>query len=419
MEAAAQLRRSKVDLAEAKPSQAAAPAGVSPLTFGQKLTYGVGSTSLGVAGLGLSAGLVTFFMNQVMGVPAIWVGTALMAGVTIDALFDPLLGQWSDGVRSRLGRRHPFMFASAPLAMTAAFFFWRPPSGLGVTATFAYMMTLLVMLRLAVSLYEIPSSALAPELTADYHERTTLFGYRWFFIIIGGLAMNAVLYLWFLRPANGGLLNAAGYAQWGALAAVVIAVSILVCCVGTLSRIPALPRLPSQTVSLRETIRQVASTVTNPSLVAVMVAGLIGGVTNGLNLTLSGRGCCSPPTAPAEAQRRRRRLPWRRPDRGGRYLGQIRRGSRPPARGDATLGRGLSAVLGRARRQLADRPGLLQDRPDHPRGEPPAPAGGRQGVSLDQLTGQNSPGVASVYRPASRTIWPLTRTASTPIASRT
>ena len=287
MEGAAQPRSSKIDLAEAKPPQAAALPSVSPLTFGQKLTYGVGSTSLGVAGIGLSTGLVTFFMNQVVGVPAIWVGAALMAGVAIDALFDPLLGQWSDGVRTRLGRRHPFMFASAPLALIAGFLFWRPPAGLGVSATFAYMMALLVMLRLAVSLYEIPSSALAPELTPDYHERTTLFGYRWFFIIVGGLAMNAVLYLWFLRPANGGLLNAAGYAQWGTLAAVVIAVSILICCVGTLSRIPALPRLPSQTVSLRETIRQVASTVTNPSLVAVMVAGLIGGVTNGLNLTLS------------------------------------------------------------------------------------------------------------------------------------
>jgi GPH family glycoside/pentoside/hexuronide:cation symporter len=251
----------------------------------------VGSTPLGVARLGLSSGLLTFFMNQVVGVPVIWVGAALMTGVAIDAVFDPLLGQWSDGVRTRLGRRHPFMFVSAPLALIAGFFFWRPPSGFGVAATFAYMMTLLVMLRLAVSLYEIPSSALAPELTPDYHERTTLFGYRWFFIIVGGLAMNAVLYLWFLRPANGGLLNATGYAQWGALAAVVIAASILISCFGTLSRIPALPRLPSQTVSLRETIRQVASTVTNPSLVAVMVAGLIGGVTNGLNITLSGYFC--------------------------------------------------------------------------------------------------------------------------------
>jgi GPH family glycoside/pentoside/hexuronide:cation symporter len=95
-----------------------------------------------------------------------------------------------------------------------------------------------------------------------------------------------VLYLWFLRPANGGLLSAAGYAQWGAWAAVVIAVSILVSCVGTLSRVSDLPRPAARPLGLRETIRQMASVVTNPSLVALMVAGLIGGVTNGLNLTL-------------------------------------------------------------------------------------------------------------------------------------
>jgi Na+/melibiose symporter-like transporter len=72
------------------------------------------------------------------------------------------------------------------------------------------------------------------------------------------------------------------------LAALVIGAAILICCFGTLSRIRQLSHPPAQTVSLRETIRQVASTVTNPSLVALMVAGLIGGVTNGLNGTLGG-----------------------------------------------------------------------------------------------------------------------------------
>ena len=66
-----------------------------------------------------------------------------------------------------------------------------------------------------------------------------------------------------------------------------IAASIVLCCLGTLSRIPYLPQPAARPASGRETIRQVVATLTNRSLVALMIAGLMGGVTNGLNTTLS------------------------------------------------------------------------------------------------------------------------------------
>jgi Na+/melibiose symporter-like transporter len=256
------------------------------LTVGDKLSYGFGSAALGVSGIGLSSGLLTFYLNQVVGIPAIWVGSALLATLVVDAVVDPMIGQWSDASSTRLGRRHPFMFASAPLALTACLLFWHPPAGLATPALFAYMISMLLLLRLSVSLYEIPSSGLAPELTSDYHERTVLFGYRWFFIIAGGLIMNAILYLWFLRPQNGGLLHATGYAQWGVLAAIVISVAIAISCIGTLRRIPYLARPPAQRLDGREMVRQVIATVTNRSLLAVMISGLISGVTTGLTSSL-------------------------------------------------------------------------------------------------------------------------------------
>lgn len=265
----------------------AAPIVAPKLTFTQKLSYGAGSTALGVTSLGLSSGLLTFFMDKVIGIPAIWVGVALMVTLAVDAIFDPLLGQWSDGVRSKYGRRHPFMFVSAPLALILCFFFWHPPAHLGVGPLFAYMITTLVALRVAISLYEVPSAALAPEMTTDFHERTNLFSYRWFFVVFGGLAMNVLLYGYFLREDNGGRSSITGYAQWGTLAAVVIAVSILISAFGTLSRLPHLSRPPAQSISVRETIKQVSATIRNPSLVAVMASGLISGITTGLTSTLS------------------------------------------------------------------------------------------------------------------------------------
>ena len=83
------------------------PAAAPPkrLSVLDKLSYGVGSTALGVGGIGLSSGLLTFYMNQVIGIPALWVGAALLVTLAVDAVVDPLIGQWSDGTRTRLGRR--------------------------------------------------------------------------------------------------------------------------------------------------------------------------------------------------------------------------------------------------------------------------------------------------------------------------
>lgn len=44
--------------------------------------------------------------------PAAHVGLAISMGLFVNAVFDPLIGSWSDRTRSRWGRRHPFMSAS-------------------------------------------------------------------------------------------------------------------------------------------------------------------------------------------------------------------------------------------------------------------------------------------------------------------
>jgi len=90
------------------------PAGALPLST--RLLYGSGTIAFGVKDHGFNA-LLMLFYNQVVGLPAAWVGSAIMIAMIADALFDPLLGQYSDNVRTRWGRRHPFMYAAAlPIA---------------------------------------------------------------------------------------------------------------------------------------------------------------------------------------------------------------------------------------------------------------------------------------------------------------
>lgn len=273
------------DLAASTASPAAADA--PKLRMGSKVFYGFGSVAFGVATLGLSSSLLQPYLNRVIGLPALWVGTAIMLSLMLDAIIDPAIGGWSDKLRTRWGRRHPLMYAAAPLVAMCCIAFWNSPTNWSPTATGMYLIGMLLLLRLSVSLYEVPSSALGPELTSDYHQRTVLFSYRYFFGVVGGLGMNVVLYQVYLSPENGGVLNRAAYAEYGLLAAAVMAVSILVSATGTHHHIPRLSRPPVRPMTLRQTVSEVVVTLSNRSLVVVMLSGLCSGVASGMTAALS------------------------------------------------------------------------------------------------------------------------------------
>jgi len=76
-----------------------------PLTLSANIFYGVGSIAFGVHQVILTSALMLFY-NQVVGLPAAWVGATMMVTLIFDAVCDPLIGEWSDHTRSRWGRRH-------------------------------------------------------------------------------------------------------------------------------------------------------------------------------------------------------------------------------------------------------------------------------------------------------------------------
>ena len=73
--------------------------------------YGSSSIAYGIKDNAFSYLLLTF-ANQALGVPGYLASLALAIAIVWDALTDPLLGHWSDKTQSKLGRRHPFMYAA-------------------------------------------------------------------------------------------------------------------------------------------------------------------------------------------------------------------------------------------------------------------------------------------------------------------
>ncbi|THD59038.1 MFS transporter [Phenylobacterium sp.] len=268
-------------------SGAAAPP-VGPLG---RVGYGVGSIALGISIYVLSASVVQLYFNRVLGIPAIWVGTAFLASLAIDAVVDPLIGQWSDNLRSRLGRRHPFMYGSALPATVLFFLLWHAPGSLSGPALFAYSVVILLGVRLSLSLYEIPSNALAPELAPDYDKRTGLLAWRWFFMVFAAAAMEFLLWRVYLKAdpgsATGGVMDRSRYADFGAMCSVLIFVCILISSASTHSRIRYLHTPPARRVSFADTLREVASAILNPSLLTVIFASVLGGASYGVTSSLS------------------------------------------------------------------------------------------------------------------------------------
>ena len=267
-------------------SQAAAR---PPLGVSTKINYGLGAIAQGVGAQALATSTVTLFLFQVIGMPVALVTGLITISVIIDAVLDPLLGRWSDGFRSKWGRRHPFMYASALPIAACIFLLWHPPAQLGGAGLAVFVLALLIAVRLFGSLYTIPSDALAPELAPDYHERTGLISFRYYFGLVGGGVMGLVLNLVFLRRDAAhplGVLNRQGYENFGLLAASATFAAILVSALATHRYIPYLYAAPQRRMSLGQVAREVGSVLTNRSLLVVMLSGLISGVVGGMNGTL-------------------------------------------------------------------------------------------------------------------------------------
>ncbi len=247
----------------------------------------------------MSRGLATFLMvyyNQVMGLPAAWVGLGTGLALLVDALVDPSVGYISDHVRTRWGRRHPFMYAAAAPVAILFFLLWNPPSGLGPPALFGYMMACLLSIRVFDTLFELPTSALVPELVEDYDRRTTLFTIRVLLGVVGGLLMTIFAYQVLLKEnpdGTGGVLAKQGYAAYGLAGAVVIFAAIMIAALSTHRFIPWLRQaaMTPGAAGARNGFQEIRQTLGRRSFVTLTISGmlvsLVGSLTSGLTLYIA------------------------------------------------------------------------------------------------------------------------------------
>ncbi len=242
--------------------------------------YGFGSVAYGVKDNGFSYFLL-FYYNQVLGLPGAYAGAAILIAMIFDAVSDPLVGMWSDNTHSRLGRRHPFMYASAIPVAFVYFFLWNPPE-LGDFWLFVYLTIAAILIRFFITLYEIPSTAIVAELTDDYDERTRLLSFRYMMGWYGGLIM--ALLMWGVFMVNLGEQNEDTYKIYGTIGAVAMLVSILGSSVGLHKYIPYLKAPPQRdSYAIPQLLKDLKVTLSNRNFAALFFAGLFAAVAAGVS----------------------------------------------------------------------------------------------------------------------------------------
>lgn len=208
-----------------------------------KLAYGVGALSDSIKTFSFTTFLL-FYYTTVLGLPGSLLGLAVAVGLVGDAAVDPVIGHMSDRATVKFGRRHSFMLVGAVCAGASFIAVFNPPSGLSTGALFAWLMVSSLCLRSSNSVYMVPYYALGAELTADYHERTSISAYRAGAVLAGTLVATAAAFLVFLpneaAAGVGSTFARTSYESMGVAFGLAITVAGLAATFGTLGERPRL-----------------------------------------------------------------------------------------------------------------------------------------------------------------------------------
>jgi Na+/melibiose symporter-like transporter len=261
---------------------------MQPLSATEKWTYAIGNVPFSVKDAAY-INFVVFYYTQVQGLSGTLAGIAMFIALLWDAITDPIVGSWSDSLRSRWGRRHPLLVAGGlPTALLFLALF-APPAGLSELGMFTWLLTVSVLLRTFLTIYFIPYSAMGAELSADYDERTVIAKARVTMGWLAGMVLPAVAFTLFFQSQDGvdGRLVAVNYWQYGVLSALVAAVTALVCVVGTRSAIPRLPQAtPGQVFNWTQPMADLKLIFGNRNFKVSMGANLALGMCAGVYTTL-------------------------------------------------------------------------------------------------------------------------------------
>ncbi|MEQ8483003.1 MAG: MFS transporter [Pseudomonadales bacterium] len=170
--------------------------GDKPLSRWVLASYGAPALPLAMVALPMAVYLPAVYADsQGFGLGLAFVGLVMVLSRVFDGVTDPIIGFVSDRMRTRWGRRKPFVLLGTPIYIFGIYMLFIPPiefgevTFLGMTFNSGYpwMLGMLVITYIGSTIKDVPYSAWGAELSKNYHERTLVTSWREFFSVTGSL----------------------------------------------------------------------------------------------------------------------------------------------------------------------------------------------------------------------------------------
>jgi sugar (glycoside-pentoside-hexuronide) transporter len=161
------------------------------ISFRERLWYGLGTTGEQFPFFFVNSYLM-FFLNIVVGIPAMAVGTLFLLSRIWDAINDPIMGHIADRTRSRWGSYRPYaFFATIPMGILLYLTFTSFNIGAGGKLVWAYVTYIFFTMSNTASI--IPLGSMINVLSSDYEERGVLGTFRELGSSIGNLTASIII----------------------------------------------------------------------------------------------------------------------------------------------------------------------------------------------------------------------------------
>jgi len=142
-----------------------------PLRTKEKLAFCSGDIFCGGNQALISVSYMAF-LTEVIGIDAALAGTIIMISKLWDAITDPMVGIISDNVRTRFGRRRPFIFLAGLFIIPAMFLMWYPVAFPSLTGKAIFVAISYVFYYSISTLVTVPYSSMSAEITTDINARS-------------------------------------------------------------------------------------------------------------------------------------------------------------------------------------------------------------------------------------------------------
>jgi GPH family glycoside/pentoside/hexuronide:cation symporter len=221
------------------------------LPFWMKLLYGSGDWGISSIYM-LRSIFYAIYLTDVVGLEPRLASFGGLVGVIWDAVNDPIVGVLTDRMRSRLGRRRPFLLWFAIPFGISFILLWSAPNWENQIVLLIYVTLTFMLADTLQTLIYVPYLALTPELAPDYDERTSLTGFRSFFQLFGSLTVVLAAPNIVDRVLAAGFTQQQGYMLVGAIFGGISTIPLLL--IGAFVKERSTPE-QTESLPLRQTLR--------------------------------------------------------------------------------------------------------------------------------------------------------------------